>query len=210
MHEKHFIDELLFGEKNDRLACTNQVEDNFIVAEKEGEEEKNQKALLEEKNENSKNCFDILMNVFECADYITDTKFESMDIEDEDSEVEEIFMKWSPEEIKFYYELKLQESIEQDIDDCIQKWEHHIYVELEAFVNIKDKCSQEYAKALRTKNHNQKSNFKMSKNKVKRVVKQNRVKMKHIWSSKSRKKLHLHHYLTSRKVKMKLLICKPS
>jgi len=72
MHEKHLIDELLFGEKNGPLAYTNQVEDNFIVAEKEekeDEEEKNKKSLLEEQNENSKNCFDILMNVFECAGF---------------------------------------------------------------------------------------------------------------------------------------------
>ena len=41
MHEKHLIDELLFGEKNGPLAYTNQVEDKFIVAEKEDEEEKN-------------------------------------------------------------------------------------------------------------------------------------------------------------------------
>jgi hypothetical protein len=72
MHEKHLIDELLFGEKNVPLAYTNQVEDNFTVAEKEekeDEQERNQKALLEEQNENSKNCFDLLMNVFECAGF---------------------------------------------------------------------------------------------------------------------------------------------
>jgi hypothetical protein len=45
---------------------------------------------------------------------ITDTKIESiydenpMDIGEEDVEIEEIFMKWSLEEIKFYYELMLQ------------------------------------------------------------------------------------------------------
>jgi hypothetical protein len=85
-------------------------------------------------------------------------------------------------------------------------------VELEAFANIKDKCSQdkENAEVLRTKNNNQKSNSKMPRNKAKRAMKQNKVKMKHIWSSKPRKKLHLHHYLRSRKVKMKLLICKLS
>ena len=69
MHEKHLIDELLFGEKSGSLACANQVEDNFIVAEKGDKEEKNQKALLEEQNEKSKNCIDILMNVFECAGF---------------------------------------------------------------------------------------------------------------------------------------------
>jgi hypothetical protein len=256
MHEKHLIDELLFGEKNGPLAYTNQVEDNFIVAEKEekeDEEEKNQKALLEEQNEMSKNCIDTLMNVFECAGFTKEEcdvkhlgevpdKFDEelefieewlqkpyydecketldydedcMDTEEEedcitDIEIESVFIKWSPEEIKYYYELMLQESVEQDIVDCIQKWEQHIYVELEAFANIKDKCSQENAEVLRTKNNNQKSNSKMPRNKVKRAMKQNRVKMKHIWSSKPRKKLHLHHYLRSRKVKMKLLICKPS
>jgi hypothetical protein len=72
MHEKHLIDELLFGEKNGPLAYTNQVEDNFTVAEKkekEDEQERNQKALLEEQNDMSKNCFDILMNAFECAGF---------------------------------------------------------------------------------------------------------------------------------------------
>jgi hypothetical protein len=39
MHEKHLIDELLFGEKNVPLAYTNQVEDNFTVAEKEEKED---------------------------------------------------------------------------------------------------------------------------------------------------------------------------
>jgi hypothetical protein len=187
MHEKHLIYELLFGEKNCPLAYTNQVEDNFIVAEKEEKEdehERNQKALLEEKTENSKNCFDILMNAFECAGFAKEEcdvkhlgevphKFDEelefieewlqkpyydecketldydedcMDTEEEDCitdiEIESVFIKWSPEEIKYYYELMLQESVEQDIVDCIQKWEQHIYVELEAFANIKDKCSQ--------------------------------------------------------------------
>jgi hypothetical protein len=255
MHEKHLIDELLFGEKNGPLAYTNQVEDNFIVAEKEDEQERNQKALLEEQKENSKNCFDILMNAFECAGFAKEEcdvkhlgevphKFDEelefieewlqkpyydecketldydedcMDTEEEedcitDIEIESVFRKWSPEEIKYYYELMLQESLEQDSADCIQKWEQHIYVELEAFANIKDKCSQdkENAEVLRTKNNNQKSNSKMRRNKVKRAMKQNRVKMKHIWRSKPRKKLHLYHYLRSRKVKMKLLICKLS
>ena len=69
MHEKHLIDELLFGEQSGSISCANQVEDNFIVAEKGDKEEKNQKALLEEQNEKSKNCIDILMNVFECAGF---------------------------------------------------------------------------------------------------------------------------------------------
>jgi hypothetical protein len=43
MHEKHLIDELLFGEKNGPLAYTNQVEDNFIVAEKEEKEDEEEK-----------------------------------------------------------------------------------------------------------------------------------------------------------------------
>jgi hypothetical protein len=254
MHEKHLIYELLFGEKSGPLTYTTQVEDNFIVAEKkekEDEHERNQKALLEEQNENSKNCFDILMNVFECAGFAKEEcdvkhlgevplKFdeelefieewlqkpyydecketldydeECMDTEEEDCitdiEIESVFRKWSPEEIKYYYELMLQESLEQDSTDCIHKCEQHIYVELEAFANIKDKCSQdkENAEVLRSKNNNQKSNSKMRTNKVKRAMKQNRVKMKHIWRSNPRKKLHLYHYLRSRKVKMKLLIC---
>jgi hypothetical protein len=83
-----------------------------------------------------------------------------MDIEEEDCitdiEIESVFIKWSREEIKYYYELMLQESLEQDSADCIQKWEQHIYVELEAFENIKDKCSQdkENEEVLRTTNNN--------------------------------------------------------
>ena len=45
MHEKHLIEELLFGEKNGPLAYTNQVEDNFIVAEKEEKEDEEEKKL---------------------------------------------------------------------------------------------------------------------------------------------------------------------
>ena len=160
MHEKHLIDELLFGEKSGSLACANQVEDKFIVAEKGDKKEKNQKALLEEKNEKSKNCIDILMNVFECAWFtkeecdvkhlveVRDKVDEElkwlqkpycdecketleydencMDTKEEQDcitniEIESFFMKWSPEGMKYYYELILQESLEQDIDDCTQK-----------------------------------------------------------------------------------------
>ena len=100
----------------------------------------------------------------ECKETL-DYDEDCMDTEEEDCitniEIESVFIKWSPEEIKYYYELMLQESLEQDSADCIQKWEQHIYVELEAFVNIKDKCSQENAEVLRTKNNNQKSNSKM-------------------------------------------------
>jgi hypothetical protein len=81
----------------------------------------------------------------ECKETL-DYDEDCMDTEEEDCitdiEIESVFIKWSPEEIKYYYELMLQESIEQDIVDCIQKWEQHIYVKLEAFANIKDKCSQ--------------------------------------------------------------------
>jgi hypothetical protein len=86
------------------------------------------------------------------------------------------------------------------------------YENLEEFSSIKDKRFQEPAKVLRKKRYSQLPSSKMKKNKAKMKVKQNRVKMKHIWSNKPRKKLDLHHYLTTRKVKMKLLesICKPS
>ena len=47
-----------------------------------------------------------------------------MDTEEEQDcitniEIESFFMKWSPEGMKYYYELIMQESLEQDIDDCI-------------------------------------------------------------------------------------------
>ena len=53
---------------------------------------------------------------------ITDTKIESiydensMDIGEEDAEIEEIFTKWSLEEIKFYYELMLQQIDDQKLN----------------------------------------------------------------------------------------------
>jgi hypothetical protein len=53
---------------------------------------------------------------------IIDTKTESiydentMDIGEEDTEIEEFFMKWSLEEINFYYELMLQQINDQKIN----------------------------------------------------------------------------------------------
>jgi len=119
--------------------------------------------------------------------------------------IESIFMVWIPEEIKYYYELMLQRSIEHDIDDCIQKGQQPTYDKLEEFASIKDKCFQEPVEVLRTKNNSHPPSSKMKKNKAKRTLKHNIVKMKHIWSIKLRKNLHLHHYLTTRKVKTKLL-----
>ena len=40
----------------------------------------------------------------------------SMDIGEEDVEIEEIFTKWSLEEIKFYYELMLQQIDDQKLN----------------------------------------------------------------------------------------------
>jgi hypothetical protein len=106
----------------------------------------------------------------------------------------------------------LQHCIDNDIDDCIHKGKQATYGKLEEFASIKDKHFQEPAKVLRKNNNSELSSAKMKKNKSKMTVKKNKAKMKHIWSSKPRKKLHLHHYLTTRKVKMKLLLssCKPS
>jgi hypothetical protein len=55
-------------------------------------------------------------------DCIIDTQIESiydensMDIGEEDAEIEEIFMKWSLEKIKFYYELMLQQIDDQKLN----------------------------------------------------------------------------------------------
>jgi hypothetical protein len=62
------------------------------------------------------------MVIEEEKDCITDTKIESiydensMDIGEEDAEIEEIFTKWSLEEIKFYYELMLQQIDDQNLN----------------------------------------------------------------------------------------------
>jgi hypothetical protein len=63
----------------------------------------------------------------------------------DEENIESIFMVWSREEIKYYYELMLQQSIEQDIDDCIQKGKQPTYEKLEEFSSIKDKRFQEPA-----------------------------------------------------------------
>jgi hypothetical protein len=132
------------------------------------------------------------------TDYEENTE-ENEEIDEEN--IESIFMVWRLEEIKYYYELMLQQSI----DDYIHNWQQPTYEKLEEFVRIKDKSFQEPAEVLRTKNDSQLPSSKMKKNKAKMTLKQNRIKMKHIWSNKPRKKLHLHHYLTTRKIKMKLL-----
>jgi hypothetical protein len=160
-------------------------------------------------------------NVFECAGLQDNSSFsvvndyeENMGKNEEIDEenIDSIFMVWIPEEIKYYYELMLQQSIEQDIDNCIQKGEQPTYEKLEELARIKDKCFQEPIEVLRTKRDSQLPSSKMKKNKAKMKLKKIRVKMKHIWSIKPRKKLNLHHYLTTRKVKIKLLesSCNPS
>jgi hypothetical protein len=249
LHEKHLINELLFGEKRSSFAYTNQVEDNFIVAEKEekeDEEEKNQKALLEEKNENSKNCFDILMNAFECAGFTKEEcdvehlgevrdKFDEelklikewfqkpycdecketlhydedcMDTEEEedcitDIEIESFFMKWSPEEIKYYYELMLQESLEQDIDDCTQKEKQQsTYENFVESASIKNELIfQELEAMLKTKNINQKSRLRKKRYTRMTMEQKTRVKVFQVWSRKRKKKDK--HHTTTKKAKMK-------
>jgi hypothetical protein len=51
----------------------------------------------------------------ECKETL-DYDEDCMDTEEEDCitdiEIESVFIKWSPEEIKYYYELMLQESLE--------------------------------------------------------------------------------------------------
>ena len=242
MHEKHLIDELLFGEKSGSLACTNQVEDNFIVAEKGDKEEKNQKVLLEEQNEKSKNCIDILMNVFECAGFTKEEcdvkhlvevrdKFDEelkwlqkpycdecketleydedcMDTEEEEDcitniEIESFFMKWSPEEMKYYYELMLQESLEQDIDDCTQKEKQQsTYENFVESASIKDELIfQELEAMLKTKTISQKSRLKKKSYTRMTMEQKTRVKVFQVWSRKRKKKDK--HHTTTKKAKMK-------
>ena len=50
-----------------------------------------------------------------------------------------IRMHWSREEIRFYYELMLQHSIEQGIDDCGQAWRPTINENFEEFIDIEEK-----------------------------------------------------------------------
>ena len=90
-----------------------------------------------------------------------------MDTEEEedciiDIEIELVFIKWSLEEIKYYYELMLQESLEQDIDNCTQKEKQQsTYENFVESASIKNELIfQELETMLKTKNINQKSRLR--------------------------------------------------
>lgn len=208
------------------VIATEVSNEDYFPIEEEGRKDEQMKALLEEKNEKNQygSSYDFSYdhnNVLECVglqdnnpfsvviDYEEDME-ENEEIDEEN--IKSIFMVWSIEEIKYYYEFMLQKYIEQDIDDCLQRGKQHTYEELEEFPNIKDKRLQEFVEVLTKKNDSQQPSSKMQKKKVMMTVKQIRVKMKHIWSSKPGKKLHCHHYWKTTKVNIKFLesSCKPS
>jgi hypothetical protein len=189
LHEKHLIDELLFGEKRSSIAYTNQVKDNLFVVIELGKEvedmkqpvviateaenedyyatsearkkDEERKTLLEEQNEKNQygSSYDFSYdcnNVFECAGLQDNNSFSvvtdyeenmkeneeideeniesiydenSMDIGEEDAEIEEIFMKWSLEEIKFYYELMLQQIDDQKLNSKEQTTHNDMWLQ---------------------------------------------------------------------------------
>ena len=59
--------------------------------------------------------------------------------EEETKKVNNFFMHWSREEIRFYYELILQHSIEHGVDDCGQAWRPTINENFEEFIDIEEK-----------------------------------------------------------------------
>jgi len=136
LEEKKLIDDLLSGKVT---LLTDQVNETTI-----GKKDEERKALLEEKNEKNQygSSYDFSYdcnNVFECAGLQDNNSFsvvtnyeENMEENEEIDEenIESIFMVWSLEEIKYYYELMLQQSIEQDIDDYIQNWQQPTYEKL--------------------------------------------------------------------------------
>jgi hypothetical protein len=107
-------------------------EDYYATSEAR-KKDKERKSLSEEKNEKNQygSSYDFSYdcnNVFEFAGLQDNNQFlvvndyeenmeENEDIDEEN--IESIFMVWSPEEIKYYYELMLQQSVEKDIDHCI-------------------------------------------------------------------------------------------
>ena len=145
-----------------------------------------------------------------------------MDTEEEDCitdiEIESVFIKWSPKEIKYYYELMLQESLEQDIDNCTEKEKQQsTYENFVESVSIKNELIfQELEAMLKTKNINQKSRLRKKRYTRMTMEQKTRVKVFQV-SSRKRKKKDKHH-TTTKKAKMKAqlmsqllkLCCKPS
>ena len=108
-------------------------------------------------------------------------------------------MHWCPEEIKYYYELMLQHSIERGIDDCGQARRPTINENFEEFIDIEGKSrTVKLQPSSKTKEN-------IMKIKVENTTRDEDFK---IWSRKHKKTNKC--YLTARKVKMKSLICKPS
>ena len=85
-----------------------------------------------------------------------------MDTEEEEVCITNIEIEWSPEEMKYYYELRLQESLEQDIDDCTQKEKQQsTYENFVESTGIKDELIfQELEAMLKTKTVSQKSRLR--------------------------------------------------
>ena len=131
-----------------------------------------------------------------------------MDTEEEEDciinvEIESFFIKWSPEEMKYYYELMLQKSLERDIDDCTQKKKQQsTYENFVESVSIKDELIfQELEALLKTKTISQKSRLKKKSYAIMTMEQKTRVKVFQVWSKKHKK--NDKHHTTTKKAKMK-------
>ena len=105
-----------------------QVEDNFIVAEKGDKEEKNKKALLEEKNEKNKNYIDILMNAFECVGFTKEECDDKHLVEVRDKLDEEL--KWFQKPYCDEYKETLE--YEEDYMDTEEEKDYITNIEIES------------------------------------------------------------------------------
>ena len=104
-------------------------------------------------------------------------------------------MKWSPEEMKYYYELMLQESLEQDIDDCTQKQKQHTtYENFVESASIKyELIFQELEAMLKTKAISQKSRLKKKSYTRMTMEQKTRVKVFQVWSMKHKRRTNIIH-----------------
>ena len=187
---KNQVEANLFAMTNPSKEVVDMKQPAVIAAEAANEfyypmKDEERKALLEEQNEKYQygSSYDFSYDHnknFECAglqdndsfSVVTDYEEEMEETEEIDEEnIESIFMVWNPKEIKYYYELMLQQSIEQDTDDCIQKGKQPTYEKLEKFASIKGKHFHESAEVLKTTKDSQQPSSKIQKKNVQITVK---------------------------------------
>ena len=106
-----------------------------------------------------------------------------MDIGEEDAEIEEIFTKWSLEEIKFYYELMLQQVDDQNLNGEEQTIENDMWQRFTYKQFFEEKVEEE-------KHGQSEIIFRLITNSNKKIK---HKKLKHgIFSKRGRLKLKMH------------------